>query len=92
MDQDKLVDAPTPPEEHSITPKVPLLTASVLPAGSWRLPPATLGLVTAIGALYIWTALRSDLDPETGAHLLLMSGAKINEMVVGGEWWRVERM
>jgi membrane associated rhomboid family serine protease len=53
-----------------------------------RLPWATLALIIAMAGLYFLAVMRGG-SGDSLVLLLLISGAKINGSVVGGEWWRL---
>lgn len=59
------------------------------PVDLWHVPWGTLSVLLAMGLLYVWVSLVGNWSDEATAYHLLASGAKVNEAIVGGQWYRL---
>lgn len=54
-----------------------------------RLPWATLGLVAVVSTLYFGLSAQAEGDERSMVFWLVIAGAKVNALILGGEWWRL---
>lgn len=54
-----------------------------------RLPVMTLGLIVVMASLYFLAETLGGATSDSLVLLLLISGAKVNASILGGEWWRL---
>lgn len=59
------------------------------PLELWRVPWGTLSLLGAMTLLYVWVTQVAGGSDEAAAYHLLASGAKVNDAVWDGQWFRL---
>jgi membrane associated rhomboid family serine protease len=82
-DDEPARDDPFPPAEHGRPSSRRFLTAH------HPLPWVSLVIIAVLAGWHFWAATLSGHDEQTMIFRLLVMGAKVNALILEGEWWRL---